>query len=469
MATHNPIPTYFNPEIAPSYKGTSFEEIANSYNNGQQFSNQIQQQQQQGILAQLLAKNTGSNGSVNLDNVLQTVQSNPNQSYQPEMINTLSGLIQQKRAAEMKAQQDSIKFDADTNKTYAETGKIKQEGLGKGLENSEKKFGALNQVWQSAALTGNKSNVLLGLNGAVKAGLIEPDAFDQQRQIIDLMTPEEIKSYASGISFGGAKDPAGILYQTANNAADNTTSSANNVRTTNASIYGTNVGADTADKNRAQQGQQFEQDYALNQQKAYFEQNKPIDFQTGNDGYQYAVYANGKGVRVLGGDGQPIKVQAKGNGAMSATAQKELFETADAVTAGTNAILNLQDALKYSAKAYDGLGAKQRASARGMLGGGSEEATATAMLDNIVTGNALEMLKATFGGAPTEGERAILLQLQGSANMPRTQREAIYTRALQMADARVKSNQGKAESLRNGSFFRSSVQAVPQNTFNLFD
>ena len=85
------------------------------------------------------------------------------------------------------------------------------------------------------------------------------------------------------------------------------------------------------------------------------------------------------------------------------------------------------------------------------------------MLNNIVTGNALEMLKATFGGAPTEGERAILMQLQGSANLPRAQREAIYTRAIQMAERRTQSNQVKAEGIRSGAYFTPSGAALQQN------
>lgn len=436
----------------------------------------VKQRGQQGTLSRLLAQNTGLDGQMDLSGALLSAQTDPKQAYQANTVTTLAGLIQQQNAAKYKAQQDAIKFKADTAKTDAETGKLSQEGVGKGLENSEKKFGALNQVFQAAALTGSKNNVLLGLNGALRAGLIDGDTFNQQKQIVDAMSPEDIKSFASGIAFNSAKDPSSIIYQTANNAADNVTSSANNVRSTNASIYGVDVGAQTAEKNRIQQNSQFQQNHAFNQQKQYFEQNKPVSFESGDDGFQYAVYANGKGMRVIGEDGQPIKVQVKGKGAMSATTQKELFETTDAATAGTNAIANLKDAMKYSASAYDGVGATQRAAARGMIGGGSEEATATAMLDNIVTGNALEMLKATFGGAPTEGERAILLQLQGSANMPRTQREAIYTRALQMADARVKSNQAKAEGLRDGSFFKSSgqvsqvqQQAAPQSTFGLFD
>ncbi|WP_121774917.1 hypothetical protein [Acinetobacter bereziniae] len=375
----------------------------------------------------------------------------------------LNAQLKTDEALKQKQVYDQLKTEADIAKTSSEASKNNAQAGGFNLDNSQKKFGAIQGVFQSAAMTGDKGQVLLGLDALKRTGAITPEDYSHNFNIIKEMSPDEIKQYASGIGLGN-KDVAPYLYQSKNNEADNATSTANNMRTTNASIYSTDVGAQTADKNRAQQSEQFQQNLAFNQQKQHFEQNKPLGFETGSDGYRYAIYPNGKGIRVLGEDGQPLKVQPKNGGQMSSTAQKELFETTDAITAGNNAITNLKDALKYSSKAYDGVGASQRAGIRGMIGGGSEEATATAMLDNITTGNALEQLKATFGGAPTEGERAILLQLQGSANMPRAQREAIYTRALQMAENRIKSNQAKAESLRNGSFFKPDQEGVNSST-----
>lgn len=371
----------------------------------------------------------------------------------------LNAQLKSDNTLKQKQMYDQLKTEADIAKTSSEASKNNAQAGGFNFDNSQKKFGAIQGVFQSAAMTGDKGQVLLGLDALKRTGAITPEDYSHNFNVIKEMSPDEIKQYASGIGLGN-KDVAPYLYQSKNNEADNATSAANNMRTTNASIYSTDVGAQTADKNRAQQGEQFQQNLAFNQQKQHFEQNKPLGFETGSDGYRYAVYPNGKGVRVLGEDGQPLKMQPKNGGQMSSTAQKELFETSDAITAGNNAITNLKDALKYSSKAYDGLGASQRAGIRGMIGGGSEEATATAMLDNITTGNALEQLKATFGGAPTEGERAILLQLQGSANMPRAQREVIYTRALEMAEIRIKSNQQKAESLRNGSFFKPDQEGL---------
>lgn len=361
--------------------------------------------------------------------------------------------LKAQQAAQQKALMDQQKAQADISKTNSEAFKNNQQGSGFGFDNGQKQLGAINSAIQQASMTGDKAAAIIGLDAARRVGLVSSDDYNQHYKVLNAMTPEEVKSYAQSVTFANAKDPASIAFQTANNVADNETSIANNVRdnktssdnnvrTTQASIYNTDK-----DYQLGQQGLQ------IDQQKAYFEQNKPLDFQVGNDGYQYAIYPNGKGVRVIGNDGQPIKMQSQKP--MSATTQKELFEVGDSITASGNAITNLRDALKYSANAYDGVGAIQRAKAMGHVSN-DESARNTVLLDNIVSGNALETLKATFGGAPTEGERKILLDLQGSANLPRDQREAIYTRAIAAAERRLAINEEKAQGLRDGSYFKPS-------------
>lgn len=382
----------------------------------------------------------------------------------------LRAQLKEDNAAAFKAQLEQQKALADIGKVQSEAFKNNTQGQGYGLDNSGKRQAAIESVIQQAAMTGDPGQVLIGLNRLAKTGLITPEQYQQETAIVQAMTPEELQKYAQGSALTN-KEVAPYLYQTQNNAADNTQSDINNQRSTNASIYATDTAASTADKNRAQQQSQFDANL-------YVQQNKPLDYFTAADGTRYAVYANGQGIPVSGPSGEPVKVQQGNAGGMNATVQKAILETDDTVSATKNAITNLKDALKYSEKAYDGVGAAQRATARGFFGE-DERATATTMLDNIVTGNALEMLKATFGGAPTEGERAILLQLQGSANMPRAQREAIYTRAIQMAEARLASNQQKANQLRSGAYFSpqqqqgvpyaNAGQQKPQSTFNLFD
>jgi hypothetical protein len=136
--------------------------------------------------------------------------------------------------------------------------------------------------------------------------------------------------------------------------------------------------------------------------------------------------------------------------------QKELFEAEDIVKASESVILNLGRALEINKDAYSGFGAGARRTIARQIPGVSKSqgVTATTELENLVTGNALDQLKATFGGAPTEGERQILLDLQGSINMEVEEREAIWKRALAAAARRKKSNEEKMNRIRKGSYSR---------------
>lgn len=151
---------------------------------------------------------------------------------------------------------------------------------------------------------------------------------------------------------------------------------------------------------------------------------------------------------IIGPDGQPTGVRPK----MTAAQEKETFEADDLTAAGQNAIKMLRSALDLNTKAYSGVGATLRAKVRSNLPGESEGANATVDLDNLMTGQALESLKATFGAAPTEGERKILMDMQASADKTPTQREAILKRAIDLAERRVTVNRNKAKALRDGTY-----------------
>lgn len=377
--------------------------------------------------------------------------------------------LKDQEVAATKAANDQLKFNADLGKTYAEIEKIGSESGKIGAETGKisTETGITRQnntgsIW-SAFLTGGPNAAKAQLENMKNNGVISPESYQAELDALTNMPANaaEAQQYALG-RFKGLQDPKYSLTtadnvldnQTSvdNNVRDNNTSTNNNIRTTQASIYST-------DKDYQLGQQELQVKQALEQQKINIEQNQG-EVVAGADGMGYIFYKNRpSGSRyepLLGQDGKHAKAPTAGSskGGMSPTAQKELFEVTDSISAAQNAVTNLKDALKYSAKAYDGVGASQLAIVAGQFTD-SEAATATTMLNNIVTGNALEMLKATFGGAPTEGERAILLQLQGSANLPRAQREAIYNRAIQMAERRLQSNQAKAEAIRNGSYFQS--------------
>jgi hypothetical protein len=138
---------------------------------------------------------------------------------------------------------------------------------------------------------------------------------------------------------------------------------------------------------------------------------------------------------------------------LTATDKKAILEADEHVQSAQQSIDNLKQAKELSKKAFSGPGA----STGGYIGSlfGNEAATATTDLNNLVTSNALTQLKATFGSNPTEGERAILLQIQGSANLPDAVRQKIYDRGIAMAERRLKFNQQRVDALRGGSFYKS--------------
>lgn len=136
---------------------------------------------------------------------------------------------------------------------------------------------------------------------------------------------------------------------------------------------------------------------------------------------------------------------------LTATDKKAILEADEGVEAATNAIDALEKAKSLSGQAYEGFTAGPRAAVTGMWG--NEGGVATQELDNLVGTNALSQLKAIFGGNPTEGERAIMMELQGASSKPHEVRVKIYERAQEMARRRLAFNKQRADALRGGSFY----------------
>lgn len=364
----------------------------------------------------------------------------------------LNDTIKSDDAATQKALYDQMKIEAEIAKTSSEAYKNNQQGAGYGLDNSGKKLGAIQGAFQQASLTGDKGQVALGLNGLMRVGMITPEDYAQQSEIVKAMTPDELKQYAGGINFANAKDPASLQYVDANTVANNAQSDANNIRTTQASIYGTDVAANTADKNRAQSAQQFEQNYELNAQKLYFEQNKPIGFETGNDGYRYAIYPGGKGVRVLGEDGQPIKVQQKGQSNLTAqNAQREETQRLQRV----DAILpEIEKILPNATSSYLGSGLDMGGR---LFGYATDGAKATAQLKTLA--GQLVSLMPKMSGPQSDKDVAMYREMAGNLA---DDTQPIQTRMAALQTIKELNNKYKGMNQQSGA-------SVPQSTFNLFD
>lgn len=69
-------------------------------------------------------------------------------------------------------------------------------------------------------------------------------------------------------------------------------------------------------------------------------------------------------------------------------------------------------------------------------------------MENIIGEQALSSMKSIFGGNPTEGERAILLDLQASASKTPKQRAEILNRAMTAANRRIQFSKQKADDIK---------------------
>lgn len=142
---------------------------------------------------------------------------------------------------------------------------------------------------------------------------------------------------------------------------------------------------------------------------------------------------------------------------LTATDKKAILEADEAVLANTAAIDSLKRASKLSESAFEGPTAGARGYMASFLGKDSDigkAGIATENLTNEVMTNALGQLKAIFGGAPTEGERKILLDMQGAATKPHDVRVEIFNRAQAAAEKRLEFNRRRAEELRGGQFYK---------------
>lgn len=144
---------------------------------------------------------------------------------------------------------------------------------------------------------------------------------------------------------------------------------------------------------------------------------------------------------------------------LTSTDKKAIMEADEHVMTTLGVIDNLKAAKTLSADAFEGPMAGMRGYVASLVGNKGGEKTQE--LDNVVTANALAQLKATFGAAPTEGERKILLEIQGSVGKTDAVRQKIYDRAIALAERRLEMNQSRANELRGGEFYKKKSGAAP--------
>lgn len=148
--------------------------------------------------------------------------------------------------------------------------------------------------------------------------------------------------------------------------------------------------------------------------------------------------------------------------ALTATDKKAILEADESVGTNRAAIAAIDEAKKLNPQANSGWFANARAQIGANLPdalvpdfiSSPKSSEATLNFDNAVVGQALSQLKSIFGGNPTEGERKILLDLQGSSSKPPAVRAEILDRARMMATNRLKLNEQRTQELRGGTYYK---------------
>lgn len=150
---------------------------------------------------------------------------------------------------------------------------------------------------------------------------------------------------------------------------------------------------------------------------------------------------------------------------LTATDKKAILEADEKVQSGRQTVDNLNKAKVLSKQAFAGPYAGPIGYGASFLGETSDTGKAgiaTEDLKNLVTSNALQQLKTIFGGNPTEGERGILLDIQGSVSKSDAVRQKIFDRAIEAANKRLKFEQQRADELRGGQFYKAQGGASKQ-------
>lgn len=438
--------------------------LSEGFRDGQKLRQEYEGRQQQKALNEIM-KVGDHNGRLEL-------------AQQHKYAGALVPQLQKYEEDRQKAALDNLKTSADISKVYGETGKLGAEtgeiGVktqGQTIKNMTDKYSQIS----AGALTQNPQYFALMLGDFQNAGLINPE---QKGAVIDMMmkdpenaakvmqqlargTIEGFKATAPESKVLDGKDAAymytvdgftgeaneptqRVAYgQSPDNILDNETSRLNNQNTVagsmynsdnsyNASVYGADSRAQTADEQTAVNWYKAQTGAVVAQQNA--ETNR--------------IKANKVGMGGVDAKGNPIARKLEAN------ERTKLFELQEQIDADIGVGESLKRLDSLSDLAYSGAGASFRGTAMSRIpgGGNNERANATVLSENITIELALKQLKSTFGAAPTEGERKILMDLQASVDKSPVQKKQIIAAAMRAVAERVRYRKKQQEAIRTGSY-----------------
>ncbi len=134
---------------------------------------------------------------------------------------------------------------------------------------------------------------------------------------------------------------------------------------------------------------------------------------------------------------------------LSSKEQTLLVQSEDVFNSANDTLGKLRRVMELNPKALEGSLTGFRKQVGSLFASDDPTYVATEELDNTLSSMALSMLKSTFPGSVTEGERKALMALQGSSSLPRAARDRIFRNAFEAAQtvsARAKDRIQKTQS-----------------------
>lgn len=151
--------------------------------------------------------------------------------------------------------------------------------------------------------------------------------------------------------------------------------------------------------------------------------------------------------------GQNLELRQQMANRLSPAEIKLKSETEDLLANGQQALEDLKKAYSLNANSFEG-GWLEKAQRAALEAAGSKDPKVvnTRVMENLLGAQGLAKLRATFGGNPTEGERAILLELEGIGAKSREERAEIMKRAYTVMQDRVKREQKRLKEITTGTY-----------------
>jgi hypothetical protein len=142
--------------------------------------------------------------------------------------------------------------------------------------------------------------------------------------------------------------------------------------------------------------------------------------------------------------------------------QRILIQSEDVFNSATDTLTKLRRAMELNPKALEGSLTGWRKQVGSLFSSDDPVYVATEELDNTLQSMALSMLKSTFPGAISDGERKALSALVTSSSLPRAARDRVYRNAFEAAQTVAARAKERAERTKSGYYTERTSPAKPE-------